>query len=339
MRSAVLLLPIVCAPAWLAPAQETTLKTTVPLVVAPTTVTDRAGHYVRGLLPADLLLLDNNVPRKIQVDELTSPISLVVAVQSTQNAWAALDKIKKVGSLIEPLVAGERGEAAVIWYGGEVTVAQDFTSDTGTLEGVFKQARASGSGGNAIEAVAKAVDLLAARKDNRKVVFVIGESKDRGSKMPLEQAISRAQRENVTVYFITYSRVLTPFTSTDWGPICDEHHENCHAREPEGGDPNLIAVFGEMRALAKTNIAEAFAKYTGGRRVSFLKQKGLEEVIESLGDEIHNQYLISFTPPHSDTEEFHQIRVTVRNRPELVVRTRAGYWPVRPGGLAESSRR
>jgi VWFA-related protein len=328
MRSAGWLLPIACALAGLVPAQDTTLKTTVPLVLAPTTITDRAGHYVRGLTPADLLLLDNNVPRKIQVDELTMPISLVVAVQSTQNAWAALDKIKKIGSMIEPLVAGERGQAAVIWYDQEVTVAQDFTSDTGTLEGVFQHVRAGGSGGSAIEAVAKAVDMLAARKDDRKVVFVIGESKDRGSKMPLEQAISRAQRENVTVYFITYSRFLTPFTSTDWGPVCDAHHENCKPRDPEWGDTNLIAVFGEMRALAKTNIAEAFAKYTGGRRVSFLKQKGLEEVIESLGDEIHNQYLISFTPPHSDAEEFHQIRVTVRNRPELVVRTRAGYWPV-----------
>jgi VWFA-related protein len=327
MRSAGWLLLIACALAYRMPAQETTLKTTVPLVIAPTTVTDRAGHYVRGLLPADLLLLDNNVPRQIHVDELTMPISLVVAVQTTQEAWAALDKIKKIGSMIEPLVAGERGEAAIIWYGSEVTVAQDFTADTGTLEQVFQQVRAGGSGGSAIEAVAKAVDLLAARKDNRKVVFVIGESKDRGSKMPLEQAISRAQRENVTVYFITYSRFLTPFTST-WGEVCDAHHENCKPRDPEWGDTNLIAVFGEMRALAKTNIAEAFAKYTGGRRVSFLKQKGLEEVIESLGEEIHNQYLISFTPPHSDAEEFHQIRVTVRNRSDVVVRTRAGYWPV-----------
>src|ERR1039457_5522168 len=327
MRPVGLLLPMVCALAWLMPAQETTLKTTVPLVVAPTTITDRAGHYVRGLTPADLLLLDNNVPRKIQVDELTMPISLVVAVNSTQEAWAALDKIKKIGSMIEPLVAGERGEAAVIWYGQEGTVAQDFTSDTGTLEGVFRHVRAHGSGGSAIEAVAKAVDLPAARKDSRKIVFVIGESKDRVSKMPLEHAISRAQRENVTVYFITYSRFLTPFTSR-WDEVCDSHHENCKPRDPEWGDTNLIAVFDEMRTLAKSNIAEAFAKYTGGRQVSFLKQKGLEGVIESLGEEIHNQYLISFTPPHSDVSDFHQIRITVPNRPELLVRTRAGYWPV-----------
>ena len=70
MRPAGLLLPVVCALACPMPAQDTTLKTTVPLVVAPTTITDRAGHYVRGLTPPDLLLLDNNVARTIQVDEL-----------------------------------------------------------------------------------------------------------------------------------------------------------------------------------------------------------------------------------------------------------------------------
>ncbi|HLY18760.1 MAG TPA: VWA domain-containing protein [Bryobacteraceae bacterium] len=328
MRAARRLSPVLCAVASLSFAQETTLKTTVPLVVAPTTIVDRAGRYVRNLTPSDLLLLDNNVPRQIQVDELTEPISLVVAVQSTQEAWAALDKIKKVGSMIEPLVAGERGQAAVIWYGHDVTLAQGFTSDTAVLEAVFQQSKARGSGGSAIDAVAKAVDLLAGKKDNRKVVFVIGESKDRGSQTPLEQVISRAQRDNITVYFITYSRFLTPFTAR-WEPVCDARGENCKPRDPEWGDTHLMAVFGEMRALAKTDVAEAFAKYTGGRRVSFLKQKSLEEVIESLGEEIHNQYLLSFTPPHSDAAEFHQIRVTVRHRPDLVVRSRAGYWPVR----------
>ena len=34
----------------------------------------------------------------------------------------------------------------------------------------------------------------------------------------------RAQRENVTVYFIAYSRFLTPFTPTDYSPVWDAYH-------------------------------------------------------------------------------------------------------------------
>ena len=266
MRITGWVLAMVFAVAAIAPAQETTLKTTVPLVVVPTTITDREGHYARGLTPEDLQLFDNNVPRKIQVEELTMPISVVVAIQTTQTAWAALDKIKKVGSMIEPLVAGDRGRCAVIWYDQAVTLAQDFTSDTATLEGAFKQIQAGGAGGSAIEAVDKALEMLEKRKDDRKVIFVIGESRDRSSKTPLEQVISRAQRDNVTVYYITYSKFLTPFTSR-WDEVCDEHGNNCQPRTPEWGDTNLLAVFSEMHALAKTNIADAFAKYTGGRKV------------------------------------------------------------------------
>ena len=51
-----------------------------PLVVAPTTVTDSKGDYVDGLTPGDLILYDNSVPQKIQMDWMAYPIDLVVAV-------------------------------------------------------------------------------------------------------------------------------------------------------------------------------------------------------------------------------------------------------------------
>jgi hypothetical protein len=70
------------AVAWSASAQ---FKSTVPLVVAPTTVTDSKGHYVDGLEPEDLILYDNNVPQKIQMDWMTFPIDLVLAVETGEN--------------------------------------------------------------------------------------------------------------------------------------------------------------------------------------------------------------------------------------------------------------
>jgi hypothetical protein len=70
-------------------------RSTVPLVVAPTTVTDSKGRYVDGLTPADLVLYDNNVPQAIHMDWMMYPIDLVVAVQTSSNSepsstsWAA----------------------------------------------------------------------------------------------------------------------------------------------------------------------------------------------------------------------------------------------------------
>ena len=73
-------------------------KSTVPLVVAPTTVKDSKGRYVDGLTPQDLILYDNNVPQAIQMDWMTYPIDLVVAVQTSSNSGAVTDKLGFTGN-------------------------------------------------------------------------------------------------------------------------------------------------------------------------------------------------------------------------------------------------
>ena len=55
-------LPLLCAIA--CAAQESTFRTTVPIVLAPTTVTDRHGKYINGLSPDDFTLLDDGLPGK-----------------------------------------------------------------------------------------------------------------------------------------------------------------------------------------------------------------------------------------------------------------------------------
>ena len=80
-------------------------KSTVPLVVAPTTVTDSKGHYVDGLTPEDLILFDNNVPQPTQMDWMTYPIDLVVAVETSSNSGAVIDKLGGTGILFTQLLA------------------------------------------------------------------------------------------------------------------------------------------------------------------------------------------------------------------------------------------
>ena len=75
----------------LAVAGRAQFRSTVPLVIAPTTVTDSKGHFVDGLTPDDLILYDNSVPQRVQMDWMAYPISLVVAVQTSANSGAVLD--------------------------------------------------------------------------------------------------------------------------------------------------------------------------------------------------------------------------------------------------------
>ena len=98
----------------LACAGRAQFKSTVPLVVAPTTVTDSKGHYVDGLTAADLILYDNNVPQTIQMDWMTFPIDLVVAVKTSSNSGAVIDKLGGSCILFAQLLAADVGETAVI---------------------------------------------------------------------------------------------------------------------------------------------------------------------------------------------------------------------------------
>ena len=302
-------------------AQETTIRTTVSLVVAPTTVTDRQDKYVNDLTENDFLLYDSGKPRSINVDVTWVPISLVIAVQSSSISAAALDKIHKIGSMIEPLIIGERGDAAVVAFDRNVRIIQDFTSDPHKLSQALKKIDSGDSGSRLIDAVVKSVKMLRQRPPNRRrVILLIGETRDRSSETRLVDAMSLAEQENVMIYPLSYSAYLTPFTA----------RAGTLPASGGSGGVNLLAIFTEIARMGKENAAEAFSKYTGGRHLSFLKQRGLEEAVTRIGEELHSQYFLSFTPPAEKKSEFHEIRVEVRGRPELAVRTRPGYWMTAP---------
>jgi VWFA-related protein len=324
-------------------AQETNLRTTVRLVVAPTTVVDSAGHYVDGLSADDFLVYDNGQPRRVNADVGYVPISLVIAVQSGSIAAEAINKMRRIGSLVEPLIIGDRGEVAVVSYASDVLLMQPFTSDPDNLSRGLQRLRAGGDGGRMIDAVAESVRMLAARPPNRRrVLLLVGESRDRGSQTKLEEAVTLTQRENVAVYALTYSAMAIAFTARA-GSTPQEEPEcgNCTGppvafptlpfNPAQGQSVDLLKIVGEIMRLGKTNAATAFTDFSGGTRLSFLKQRGLETALARIGEELHAQYMLSFTAPAESTAEFHKIEVRVKNRPELTIRTRPGYWLAGPG--------
>ena len=149
-------------------------------------------------------------------------------------------------------------------------------------------------------------------------MIVLGESRDRGSRHKLAEAVEMAQRAGVVIYSLTYSAQGEAWTSSS---------ENDPSMP---GDADYIGAIGELARMGKTNDADAFAKATGGRHLSFLKLGSLEAEISRLGEEIHSQYLLSFAPQETKNTGLHHIEVHVAKFPDAVVRARPGYWPERP---------
>jgi len=301
-------------------AQNATFKVRAPLVALPVTVVDKTGKPVDGLAEADFLLLDNGSPKAVHVDPsgvYSSKISLVVVIQTSGISKASLLKVRKTGSMIDGYMTGEGGEVSILSADDSVKIVQEFTADGTLVMGSFASLKpGEGSSGHVLDGVERAIRMLSTKPgDRRRLVLVISESRDRGSKARATDVLAEAQRENVTIYTVTYSAYLTPFTTkaSDLGPQWN-------------GGVNPLAMAQEVARLAKQNIGTTLAEYTGGRHVGFSTLHGLENDFASIGKEIHSQYLLAFTPPLYAAPAFHTIAVRVRDRPDLTIRTRPGYW-------------
>jgi len=141
-------------------AQDTSIRTTVPLVVIPVSVTDRTGHSVDSLTASDFLVLDDGQPRTVRLDtsdDALAPVSLVVAIQLSDLSSSAIAKIRKIGAMITQAVAGENGEVAVITFDDQIKMATDFTKDANTIADLFRDLKsADNGGGRMIDALEKA---------------------------------------------------------------------------------------------------------------------------------------------------------------------------------------
>ena len=303
--------------------QDARFKTTAPLVLVPVSVKDKSGKTVDGLEESDFELYEDGHLRAHKMEFTVAPISVVVAIQSSVVSGPALAKIQKIGSMIQPLVAGEKGFAAVMTYSSQIKLRQDFTSDPGKIAAAFRSIEPDGFGGDMHEAVAESVRMLAARpKGSRRVLILIGEGKSRSGKIKLEEVITQAQAANVTIYALSYSAYLTAFTSKGAG----QFKSGKPVYNPIGNN-GLLAILMEIAKASNKNSHEALAKYTGGLQLSFLKLKGLEEVMAKAGEDLHTQYLLSFVPSPSEEPVYHSIDVRVRGHGDKAVRTRPGYWP------------
>jgi VWFA-related protein len=315
----------------LAAAARAQFKSTVPLVVAPTSVTDAKGHYVDGLTAQDLVLYDNDIPQPMQMDWTAYPIDLVIAIQTSSNSGAVLDKLGGSGILATQLVAADAGQTAVLSFSDEVNLRQDFTGNPDLVSHALRMLRKDGDGAHMLDALRQALVMLQRRPlDRRRIILMVAEKRDRSSAAKLDDVMEQLERVNAAVYWLTFSPFLEPFTrkamtAEDLKPIAKRNklQPDNTAVPQDVGSGNAL---GELYRLHKPDLAALFARTTGGDTLSFLKKDALEQSIHRIGAEVHSQYILSFQPKTSDSGKFHTIRVVVKDRPDFHVRTRAGYW-------------
>ena len=317
-------------------------RVSVTNIVAPVLVTDRSGNIIDGLQPSQFRLFDNGKEQNIQVDVAFDPISLVVLIEKAARVESILPQVKHLGSLL-PLVVGDHGEAAILAFDSRLTLLQDFTPDPDKLKVAIDKINAGSSGSRMIDAVDQAVAMLKKRPgDNRKIILLVSETRDNGSEGRVRETLIDAQLSNVLVYTVDITQLAVRLTEKAPPPrpnpidiaaipgvMGQPSTPTTDAQNYGPGlaqfGPVLVEIYKDTKRLFVDNPSEVFAKGTGGDQYFFLKQKGLEEAVQRISQEIRSQYLISYNPNNKGEPGFHALTVTVEN-PRDIAKTRPGYW-------------
>ncbi len=324
---------------------DATFRTSTINIVAPVLVTDQQGNIIDGLKPEQFHLYDNGKEQNIQVDVTYDPISLVVAMECSGRVESILKQMKHVGSLVQTVV-GMQGEAAVVKFDGrDPMVVQDFTADPDKIKVAIDKINPGSSGSRMIDAVDMGVDLLRKRPPhNRKIILLISETRDEGSATKLREALIKANLANVLVYCVDITQLAVRLTQRqdDQGPIPamdpatmgptplgipqtpTTMQQNYGMGNRAQFIPVLKEIYIEGKRIFVADPAKQFAVQTGGQHFFFLKQKGLEDAVERISQELHSQYIITYHPNNVNEPGYHTIEVTMSRG--YICKTRPGYW-------------
>ena len=317
-------------------------------VITPVTVTDQDGNFVNGLQPYQFHLTDNGKEQDIHVDVSYEPISLVVAVQANASVDAILTQVRKIPQLLSQFVIGDQGKAAVVAFDHRIQVLQPFTSDSDKIDAAVKKIRAGSYTSRMVDALGEAVRMLSHEpKNRRRIVLLISETRDLGSEGKKREVLFAAEINNVEVYAVSMSRFVEVLTGKPKPPRPDPMPPTARqgtlpANVPatpttvaqtfgqSGGRAEFMPLFKEILKDVKDifvdNPVEIMTKGTGGQEFSFVSQRGLESAISKIGEQLHSQYMITYTPNNGNEAGFHEIEVTIAGLRGAKVRTRPGYW-------------
>lgn len=347
MKQFALSLSILFASSLVAQEASDVIRVTTRNVIAPTTVKDRDGNFLNGLDVKDFVLRDNGKVQDIKIDQAYVPVSLVLVIQRSASAEPVLPTVQKVGSLLEPLLIGEKGEAAIVTFDHRVETIQDFTNDTAKFQKALTTLRPGSQTRAMSDAMLQAARMLKKRNpDHRRVIVLISETQESGNSARVKDALLEIELNNILVYSVNMSRWVNKLLAKPDYPRPSPIPPS--ARPMPGAVPNtpttqqqnsalggtlgnvlplVKEIFTATKAVFISNPQEVYTRYTGGTEYSFLNLRGFEQSMLKLGEELQNQYMISYSPNKQVQMDggWHTIEVEVR-RPDTTVKTRTGYW-------------
>jgi VWFA-related protein len=343
-----------------AAAPTTTLSVDVNVVTLPVTVRDKHGKIVTNLTKDDFTLEEDSKPQTIRYfnQETNLPLTVGLLVDTSLSERDNLEKERAASrTFLDQMITRPTDRAFVVHFDREVELLQDLTSDRGKLEKAVGeidtpsaveavpsgnqgsgQHRAHGAGTLLYDAIFLACDEVAKKQKGRKAIVVLTDGEDRGSQETLNSAIESCQRAETVVYTVYYGGHQDRDSSGFNGPYPDDDDRYPGGgypggrRYPGGGYPGGGYPGGgryprgqqQSRPDGK-KILQRIALETGGRYFQISKKDTVDDAYASIAEELRTQFVLGYTPPKDQTNGYHAIHLTTKDK-DQTVQTRAGYY-------------
>lgn len=323
------------------PSPAGTIHTQVNEITTPVTVEDKKGNFLLGLTKDEFHVFDNGAEQQINrwgMDDHQLALALVVETSSHVDMMAK--EIHGAGIVFTDMVMALSGEAAVVSYGDTVDVRQAFTSDHDAVERAVQGLQFKDDGMRLYDGMWQGTLMLEKQPaDSHRVLLVIGEAQDGGSKHKLDDILAQAQKANITIYTIGLSTTAADLRDNPVKDAADEEGAplpaEMEAPTASGADNAMcflcVAVFLVQRVThEKKNHAMAVAvQSTGGAYYHPFKDRNIQYALNAIGNELHSQYVLSYQLQGAAQPGIHEIEVRV-DRSHVVVRARLGYYLAAP---------
>jgi VWFA-related protein len=286
------------------------IKATSVAVNVYAIVEGRRGQLIRNLNKDDFELSEDETPQKVSYfsQETNSALSLGIAIDTSLSQDYLLGTEQEAAKRFLRSVLQGGDQAFVMSFDVDVRLLRDFTDEGPELaqaidsaeinesgKSVLRDNAASVTGGTHLyDAVYLASNELMKVRKGRKVLLLITDGEDQGSKTNLQNSIEAAEKADVIVYSIVVS------------------------------DPQFYSLMGGSYH-GGTSVRK-LARETGGRTIRVKSMDQIGQAFEQIGRELRAQYLLGYSPSNlRHDSSFRRIQVKVRGH-NYAVRTRTGYY-------------
>jgi Ca-activated chloride channel homolog len=290
------------------------VKLGTQLVTVPFNVTDKKNHYINDLSKEEVEVLEDNKPQQVFSFEKQNdlPITIAMLIDISGSQQYTLQWEKAAGQrFFHQVLRPKKDLGAVVTFEHESVLVQDLTSDSARLQRALDDVRISisgariGGGGTPpinnsgvgstamYDSIYSVSSDLLAREAGRRVIILLTDGDDNSSSVKMKDAIERTWRNEIIVYAIGI------------------------------GDPRFGIDQGGLKKITSE---------TGGRAYFPRSEEDLDKAFAQIDEDLRSQYILAYTPTNGAKDgTFRTIQVQVKDRKDLNIRHRRGYFAPKRG--------